>query len=124
MKNNWILQEMWSSAKIEDDYDDYGCGEDHEVSIGDEVESLDRAGNVHAGVVVGIIRDIDGVPVCYKIWDGERNGFDYIQGADSIVCEPCGSSQWALERIGYVRFNHTDKRGYYLNNQTGDVIYW
>lgn len=126
MKNNWISQEV----EWRDDYagisnfDDYGHGEHHSVSIGDEIEAFDRYGVIHSGVVVGIIRNLNGDPVCYKIWDDERDDFDYVQESDSIVCEPCGSSQWALERIGYRRLNITSSHGYYENGQTGDVIYW
>lgn len=126
MKNNWILlqEEVWKTAPYEDDFDDYGYGEDHSVSIGDEIESSDKDGKVHAGVVVGIIRDLDRNAVCYKIWDSERDDFDYVQASDSVVCEPCGSSQWALKRIGYTRHDGPDGRWFYHNGQTGDVIYW
>lgn len=120
MKNNWLHPYTGCS----DDYDDYGSGEDHNVSIGDELEALDKNGGVHAGVVVGIIRDINGVPVCYKVWDEDHEDFDYIQASDSVVCEPCGSSQWALERIGYEKGLKAGEHGFYFNNQTGDVIFW
>lgn len=125
MINNWSLQEeVYGTISLECNFDDYGRGEDHKVSIGDEIESSDKNGNIHAGVVVGIIRNLNNDPVCYKIWDDGREDFDYVQVSDSIVCEPCGSSQWALERIGYTRYEFRGGIGYYKNERTGDVIYW
>lgn len=126
MKNNWKLSSSaWGTAQLKNNFDDYGHGEYHSISIGDEIESSDKNGHTHYGVVVGIIRDINEVPVCYKIWDEEHCDFDYVQAMDSIVCEPCGSSQWALERIGYTKFCLVDDdMGFYQNERTGDVIYW
>lgn len=125
MKNDWaFIKESWEEELLGNDFDDYGYGEDHDVSIGDEIESSDKSEMIHTGVVVGIIRDINGRPVCYKIWDGEQDRFDYVQASDSIVCEPCGSSQWALERIGYTRYDGAYGHGLYQNDQTGDVIVW
>lgn len=125
MKNNWVQPgRLHTMVPVEYDYDDYGSGDDHNISIGDEVESMDRSGTTHAGVVVGIIRDITGRPVCYKVWDEEHEDFDYIQASDSIVCEPCGSSLWALKRIGYEVGGKVAGHGYYCNEKTKDVIYW
>ena len=126
MRNNWISQETEWRDEFDgiNGFDDYGRGEDHSVSIGDEIEASDKSGMVHAGVVVGIIRSLDGDPVCYKVWDVEHDDFDYVQAADVNVCEPCGSSQWALERIGYRRYEATESHGFYKNERTGDVIYW
>lgn len=126
MKNNWILQDAKIGLEYrEEDFDDYGYGEGHSISIGDELEAPDRYGNVHTGVVIGIIRNLDGVPVCYKIWNTEHEDFDYIQAAGSIICDPCGSSQWALERIGYKKeADRSGDHGFYHNERTGDVILW
>lgn len=125
MKNNWTFTKGSSDEYPPwNDFDDYGYGEDHNVSIGDEIESFDRSEMIHTGVVVGIIRDINGHPVCYKIWDGEQDCFDYVPSSGSIVCEPCGSSKWALERIGYTRHDEAYGHGLYRNDQTGDVIVW
>lgn len=124
---NWKMEEAaWGSEPLAEDFDDYGRGEYHRISVGDEVEVSDQYGCTHSGVVLGIIRDINRVPVCYKIWDETHKTFDYVQASDSILCEPCGSSQWSLERIGYVRCACDDEgwSGYYRNEQTGDVIYW
>lgn len=125
MKNNWLqFYRICSAVSVEEDFDDYGSGEDHRISIGDELEASDKSGVVHAGVVVGIIRDINGCPVCYKVWDEEHDDFDYIQASDSIVCEPCGSSQWALERIGYKKKYEAGEHGFYFNDRIKDVIFW
>lgn len=125
MKNNWVLHmTTLGSENLEDDFDDYGSGDSHSVSIGDEIEASDRDGNIHAGVVVGIIRDVNGAPVCYKIWDGEQDMFDYVQSSSGILCEPCGSSQWALGRIGYKRYTRSNGHDFYHNGKTGDVIDW
>lgn len=126
MSVNWKMDESaWGREPLAEDFDDYGRGEDHKVSIGDEIEAVDKHWRTHAGVVVGIIRDINREPVCYKVWNEELNDFDFVQASDNILCEPCGSSQWSLERIGYARYgNDEEGRWFYLNKQTGDVIYW
>jgi len=126
MSVNWKMDETALGREtFAEDFDDYGRGEDHKVSIGDEVEATDKYGRPHAGVVVGIIRDINREPVCYKVWNEELDDFDFIQASDNILCEPCGSSQWSLERIGYVQHgNDADRCWFYLNKRTGDVIYW
>lgn len=125
MSVNWKMDETTLCREtLAEDFDDYGRGEDHKVSIGDEVEATDKYGRTHAGVVVGIIRDINREPVCYKVWNEELDDFDYIQASDSIVCEPCGSSLWALKRIGYEVGGKVAGHGYYCNEKTKDVIYW
>lgn len=126
MSVNWKMDETALGREtFAEDFDDYGRGEDHKVSIGDEVEATDKYGRTHAGVVVGIIRDVNREPVCYKVWNEELDDLDFIQASDNILCEPCGSSQWSLERIGYVRYgSDADRCWFYLNKRTGDVIYW
>ena len=60
MSVNWKMDETALGREtFAEDFDDYGRGEDHKVSIGDEVEATDKYGRTHAGVVVGIIRDIN-----------------------------------------------------------------
>lgn len=124
MKNNWQLQRDAENEEwIFEDYDDYGYGGDHPVSIGDEIES-DCEGYAQYGIVVGIVRNFRGDAVCYKVWRQEHDGgdgFDYIEASRVTMCEPCGSSEWSLGRIGY-KFISCDGGGYYYNEQTGDAI--
>lgn len=127
MVNNWQLQQDGRNADfLCADYDDYGYGEAHRVSIGDEIES-DLNDYAQYGVVVGIIRDYTGTPVCYKVWrtsEAEHGFFDYIQAAKVTMCEPCGSSEWSLGRIGYQLMESEDGSGYFYNPETEDVIQW
>lgn len=128
MKNNWVLradEENLSAARR--DYDDYGYGGMHPVSIGDEIV-VDDEECFQAGVVVGIIRNIYGTPVCYKVVsmvceDDEVGGFDYISPDKVTVCDPCGSASWSVGRIGY-EWVEDDAGGRFYNEKTGDVIYW
>lgn len=126
MRNNWRLQLDGDNAEYicHEDYDDYGYGASHPVSIGDEIEcSLNDYPQY--GVVIGIIRDYTGRAACYKVWrqEGSRGCFDYIEASGVTLCEPCGSSEWSLGRIGYV-FVETDDGRYYHNPETKDVIMW
>lgn len=124
MSVNWKMSEKaWGVEPLAEDFDECGCGDGHRVFIGDEIEATDRQGCHHCGIVVGIIRDINGVPVCYKLWNDEEY-FDYVQAVDVTICEPCGSSEWSLTRIGYKRYDGVSECGLYRNEQTGDVIYW
>lgn len=124
MKNNWQLQRDTKNEEwIFEDYDDYGYGHDHPVSIGDEIES-DYEEYVQYGIVIGIIRNFCGKAVCYKVWrqeDDSDGELDYIEASKVTLCEPCGSSEWSLGRVGY-HFVSCDGGGYYYNEQTGDVI--
>lgn len=126
MKNNWQLQRDTENKELTfEDYDDYGFGPDHPVSIGDEVEA-ERKDDVQFGVVVGIIRDYLGGAVCYKVWSSDKEGggqFDYIEASKVTLCEPCGSSKWSLERIGYKYLPDDSGGWYFYNEQSGDAIY-
>lgn len=123
MKNNWQLQrDSANDEMILDDFDDYGYGETHDISIGDEIES-DLNDYQQFGIVVGIIRDYAGAPACYKVWRPEDRCFDYIQASQVTMHEACGSSEWSLERIGYQKSEEADG-GYYYNADTGDIILW
>lgn len=123
MQNNWQLQQDRANEDmILNDFDDYGYGETHDVSIGDEIES-DLNEYPQFGIVVGIIRDYTGAPACYKVWCTDNNGFDYIQAAQVTMHEACGSSEWSLSRIGYKKVETPDG-GYYHNEKTGDKILW
>lgn len=99
-------------------FDDYGCGEGHAVSIGDEIIS-EVEDIQHGGVVVGIIQDNAGRHVCYKVWRIDDGAFDYVQASDVMMCEPCGSADWSLQRIGYERRPRA-----YVNRDIEDVILW
>lgn len=125
MRNNWQLQRDDSNADmVRADYDDYGYGSHHAVSIGDEIEA-GAEDDPKFGVVVGVIRDNNGVPVCYKVWcelDG-TSFFNYIQASEVTTCEPCGSSEWSLGRIGYTLVDE-DGESYFYNPHTKDVILW
>lgn len=126
MKNNWQLQHDEANADMVcEDYDDYGYGESHNVSIGDEIES-DLNDYDQYGIVVGIIRDRTGRAACYKVWRSENadgGGFDYIEASKVTMCEPCGSSIWSLKRIGYKVAGSIDNP-YFYNPTTEDVIQW
>lgn len=125
MKNNWQLQRDTENEELTfEDYDDYGYGYDHPVSIGDEIEA-EREDGTQYGVVVGIIRDYQGGAVCYKVWRYNEDGggqFDYVEASKVTLCEPCGSSEWSLGRIGYHYVPNDDGGGYYYNEQSGDTI--
>lgn len=125
MQNNWQLQhDPQNKYLILEDYDDYGFGSDHPVSIGDEIEA-EHQDDVQYGIVIGIIRDYQGNAVCYKVWRHERDGrgqFDYIEASKVTLCEPCGSSEWSLRRIGY-QYIQDKQGGYYYNEQSKDVVY-
>lgn len=124
MRNNWQLQHDEDNEELTlEDYDDYGYGPGHPVSIGDEIEA-ERRDDVQHGIVVGIIRDYQGGAVCYKVWRQESNAggqFDYIEASKVTLCEPCGSSSWSLGRIGYQYIS--DGGGCFYNAQNGDAIY-
>ena len=132
LKNNWVLQlneENTNNAIY--DFDDFGCGESHAPSIGDEVESVEDydAGVIQYGIVLGIIRSRTGKPVCYKVWrwtgTGRNEGeLDYIQASDITLCEPCGSAKWSLERIGYQLDEEDEDVTRFVHPVTGDVIEW
>lgn len=126
MKNNWQLQRDTGNNELAaEDYDDYGYGWAHPVSIGDEIEA-ERGDDVQHGVVVGIIRNYRGSAVCYKVWRYEEEGggqFDYIESSTVTLCEPCGSSEWSLGRFGYRYVEDESGCGYYYNEQIGDMIY-
>lgn len=125
MKNNWQLQSDDSNFDYAiSDFDDYGYGELHSVSIGDEIES-DLSDVTQYGIVVGIIRTMAGEAACFKVWRQDENEgcFDYIEASKVTMCEPCGSSKWSLERIGYETAG-TEDAPYFYNPKTGDVIQW
>jgi len=61
MSVNWKMDETALGREtFAEDFDDYGRGEDHKVSIGDEVEATDKYGRTHAGVVVGDLAAVIG----------------------------------------------------------------
>lgn len=125
MKNNWQLQPDDGNLDYTfSDFDDYGYGELHSVSIGDEIES-DFGDVTQYGVVIGIIRTLTGEAACFKVWRQEENGgqFDYIEASKVTMCEPCGSSEWSLNRIGYETAG-TEDAPYFYNPNTKDVIRW
>lgn len=128
MKNNWILQADEDSVDTaRGDYDDYGYGDTHPVSIGDEITVEDDR-YFQEGIVVGIIRNVYGIPVCYKVVsrtdENDITGvFDYISASRVTICEPCGSAAWSIGRIGY-NWEEDDVGGHFVNKQTGDVILW
>lgn len=128
MKNNWVLQSSEENIAVaRGDYDDYGYGRSHPVSIGDEI-IVDDEESFQGGIVVGIIRNIYGVPVCYKVVHRTDENdvvgeFDYISPDKVTACEPCGSAAWSVGRVGYKWIND-DTGGYFRNKKTGDVIYW
>ena len=128
MKNNWVFQaEEDGFFAAGEDYDDYGYGSTHPVSIGDEI-IVDDEDRFQAGVVVGIIRNIYGAPVCYKIVSCRDENdlgdtFDYVSPSDITLCEPCGSAEWSLDRVGY-KWTETEEEGFFYNKETKDVIPW
>lgn len=134
MNYNWALQNGGEGC-FPQDFNDYDYGENHKPSIGDEIEA-DNGYYFSSGIVIGIIRNKAGVPVCYKVWSTSAdNGndncsakdkaiYDYIQSKDVTLCEPCGSSKWSLSRIGYEWVDGDDADdGHYYNKETGDVIW-
>lgn len=128
MRNNWVLQDDEDNiATARGDYDDYGYGGMHPVSIGDEIV-VDDEECFQGGIVVGIIRNIYGVPVCYKVVSrADANDtvgvFDYISPDKVSVCDPCGSASWSVSRIGY-EWIESENSGCFFNKLTEDVIYW
>ena len=128
MKNNWVLQASEEDiATARKDYDDYGYGEAHPVSIGDEIV-VDDEEYFQNGIVIGIIRNVYGQPTCYKVVsrvgeDCTVEEIDYISPDKMTTCEPCGSAAWSLGRIGY-KLIEDDDASYFKNEITGDVIYW
>lgn len=128
MKNNWVLQmSEENTATARRDFDDYGYGDKHPVSIGDEI-IVDDEECFQGGVVVGIIRNVYGVPVCYKIVSRKDQSdtvgvFDYISPDKVTMCNPCGSAAWSVGRIGY-EWVEDDVGGRFYNKTTEDVIYW
>lgn len=128
MKNNWILQADPENGDglYKRDFDDYGFGDTHPVSIGDEIEVDDDA-YYQSGTVVGIIRNAYGIPVCYKVIceTDETYVFDYINPDKVAMCHPCGSADWSLARFGYRLIEDAEQNmTYYYNDATGDVIFW
>ena len=128
MRNNWILQaDEENIATARKDFDDYGYGGTHPVSIGDEIIVVDEE-CPQLGIVVGIIRNIYGVPVCYKVVSRINEidtvgVFDYISPDKVTACDPCGSASWSVGRVGYQWIEDVDG-GRFYNEKTGDVIYW
>ena len=128
MRNNWVLQaDEENIAAARENFDDYGHGGMHPVSIGDEIV-VDDEECFQSGVVVGIIRNIYGVPVCYKVVSrSDENDmvgeFDYISHEKVTACDPCGSASWSVSRIGY-EWIEDDAGGRFYNRMTGDVIFW
>lgn len=131
MTNQWVLaQDDENEDLYFDNFDDYGYGYEHRPSIGDEIETEDSDSG-QFGIVLDIIRSISGDPVCYKVWRREygeddelsddKGCFDYIQADRIHLCEPCGSSQWSLSRIGYELLEENGVRVLY-NKKTKDVI--
>ena len=126
MKNNWVLQadeENITTARM--DFDDYGYGGTHPVSIGDEIV-VDDEECFQCGIVVGIIRNTYGTPVCYKVVSRSNENdtvgaFDYISPEKVTVCDPCGSASWSVGRVGY---QWEEAHKYFRNKTTGDVIFW
>ena len=128
MKNNWVLQaDETNICSARNDFDDYGYGQYHPVSIGDEI-IVDDEDCFQSGIVVGIIRNIYGVPVCYKVVTRKDNEdtvgvFDYISPEKVTLCDPCGSAAWSVGRVGYLWIEN-DLGGWFYNKTTGDVIFW
>lgn len=121
-----------------EDFDDYGYGVNHPVSIGDEIY-VERDEEPQWGIVVGIIRNVYGDPVCYKVVrtknDRDTVGvFDYIQAREVSFCEPCETAAWSLSRIGYEFIENEEEsdddeedsvwRYMFRNDTTKDVIFW
>lgn len=124
MRNQWVLKPEQADAGAPR----FAVISDEGVGIGAEIES-EITGQF--GVVVGIIRSKDGVPVCYKVWcratdEGNGGCFDYIAADRVTLCEPCDSVQWSLERIGYRWIDASGEAGtgYFYNMVTEDVVFW
>lgn len=131
MKNQWVLMHDDENEDLYfDNFDDYGYGSEHSPSIGDEIETEEEDSG-QFGIVLDIVRNIYGAPVCYKVWrrgydeNGElsedKGCFDYVQADRIHLCEPCGSSEWSLGRIGYELREENGARVLY-NERTKDVI--
>ena len=94
------------------------------VMLGDELEVRDQFG----GIVIGIIRDLDGRDVCYKLWVGSGEFSDtedritYVQASDVTLHESYGDSEESLKRIGYHLVEEESGFSYFTNPDTGDVI--
>ncbi len=110
------------------DEDDMGWGDciERGIEVGDEIEGEQINGLFHSGIVVGIIRDYDGRPVCYKIWSerGNEGFYDYIPGGEVTMHEMSGDAQWSLGRIGYELVEEEDGFTYFKNTKDGDIIVW
>lgn len=128
MRNNWILQaDDDNIAAARRDFDDYGYGDTHPVSIGDEI-TVDDEECFQSGIVVGIVRNLYGTPVCYKVVtrmgeDDTTGVFDYISPDKVTVCDPCGSAAWSVGRVGYELIDN-ENGVCFFNKQTGDTIFW
>ena len=129
-KNNWKMTGFYPY-----DYE-YSIGSDEytfrhsvfDTNIGDEIES-DMGDEFHSGIVVGVIRNKLGRPVCFKVynWAVERDGqhFDYIPIDDVTLSEPCGDVAWSLGRIGYKKRGGHSRPTLYENKELKDVaLYW
>ena len=97
------------------------------MSVGDEIVVDDEEFSQY-GIVVGIIRNVYGVPVCYKVVSRRDSNdtigvFDYISPEKVTVCDPCGSASWSVSRIGY-EWTEDETGGRFYNKVTGDVIFW
>lgn len=134
LNKNWVLNFTGTPPCFYgEDFDDYGHGVEHPISIGDEI-SAECRDDPQYGIVVGIIRNIHDEPVCYKVVRIEDSGdtvgvFDYIQARDVTFYEPCGSSEWSLGRIGYTLVENEDNNEgiwqyKFYNETTKDVIFW
>jgi len=107
------------------------------VEPGDEVEYayIDEDGECDSGIVLDIIRNRFGAPVCFKIaylddTDGEAVwNYDYIPCYRVLFYEKYGDITRSLERIGYKYIEEGfdaegEKISYWKNEETGDVILW
>lgn len=133
MINQWILKCDDNNEELYcGNFDDYGYGFGHSPSIGDEIEASGTEDkDLQFGIVLDIIRNIYGDPVCYKVWRGtydenrklspDKGCFDYIRADMVSLCEPCGSSEWSLGRIGYKLQKRRGNTVLY-NKKTKDVI--
>ena len=127
MDNHWILKQHSGDPPYSRGgfpFPVYPCDR---CAVGDEIES-EAFGQY--GVVLGVIRNRYGEPMCYKVWyqpeDKPDGGcFDYIQDALVTCVERCADRDWSLGRCGYRYVEGKDGVcGYYLNKKTGDVIVW
>lgn len=126
-----IRSESDGAEETGDEQSEFEWGDEgiHQTTdLGDYIETYYDDPHFQGGTVVGVIKNIYGDPVCYKVWT-KRAGlemFDYISADRVYLSEPYGSVSGGLGAIGYkyVEDDASPYDGYFYNKKTGDKVFW